>query len=393
MDKLELGDIYTPSYPIEIKDLFSWREDKLIAAIWFINQKWRQIIIFWDRWVWKTSFANIIKIITGAPWRQVVKISCSSEDTYESLWYNIFSEITIGYTEEVQSKIWFGESVEKIWKSVSFWQLYKREQINLPTILKALWILNKPVIIIDEFDRLESETFNKKLFTDTIKAISDTLPDATLIIVWVSEDVWTLIQEHESIERNLWQIYMPSMPPNEIKSIILKWEDHLDIKFDDDVVEKIIKLSSGYPHFTHALCYYSVTVAQWSKSKTIKMEHLLSAIKQTVDNAHESLRNSYRIATLATKKNMYQEVLYAASLVDSDEYWYFQANDLEPIISSLFWKELKVTNFTFHLWKFCSTERWDIFRVTWTKNRHRYKFKNPLMKAFIKLKIESESIS
>lgn len=162
--------------------------------------------------------------------------------------------------------------------------------------------------------------------------------------------------------------------------------------FDDSVKERIVKLSSGYPHFTHSLCYYSTTSAVWDSSSVITDQHLNIAIKQTIDNAHESLRNSYRTATLATKQNIYQEVLYAASVVKTDEYGYFQANDLEEILSKVLGKEVKVNNFTFHIGKFCSDERGEIFTMTGAKNRHRYKFRNPLMKAFIRLKTEQQNL-
>lgn len=163
--------------------------------------------------------------------------------------------------------------------------------------------------------------------------------------------------------------------------------------FDETVKSRIIDLSSGYPHFTHSLCYYPTTAAVWDNSTVITDQYLNIAIKQTIDNAHESLRNSYRTATLATKQNIYQEVLYAASIVGTDEYGYFQANDLEDVLSRILEKDVKVNNFTFHLGKFCTEERGEIFTMTGAKNRHRYKFRNPLMKAFIRLKMEQKNLA
>ena len=80
--------------------------------------------------------------------------------------------------------------------------------------------------------------------------------------------------------------------------------------------------------------------------------HLNLAIQQTIDSAHERLRNSYRIATLATKENIFSEVLFAASNAPTDENGYFQANDLEPILNKILNKDIKVTNFVFHRSKF-----------------------------------------
>lgn len=385
-----IGEIYTPSYPIEIRELFSGRTEQLRAVFDFLRQKGKHIIVYGDRGVGKTSFANVIRVICETD-QQVAKVSCSTQDTFESLFHNVLSKLTYDY-EEAQQKIGFGSEIERTNKSLIFSNLYTQDQINLQVLTSVFGLLN-PVIILDEFDRLSPSKFNKTIFTDLIKTLADNLPQTTLIIVGVSEDVASLIDEHLSIERNLSQIYMPSMSPDEITAIIRKGEEPLQLTFDESVTSRIIDLSSGYPHFTHSLCYYSTTAAVWDNSTVITDQYLNIAIKQTIDNAHESLRNSYRTATLATKQNIYQEVLYAASIVETDEYGYFQANGLEDILSRILGKDVKVNNFTFHLGKFCTDERGEIFTMTGAKNRHRYKFRNPLMKAFIRLKMEQKNLA
>ena len=385
-----LGQIFTPSYPIEIKALFSGRNNQLNDVMGIIPQKGKQLIIYGDRGVGKTSFANIIKAIYESHDKQVGKISCNGNNTFESLLHNALSKFSYNY-EEAQEKIGFGSSIEKTDKSLIFSNLYDKDQLSIANLLEVFAIIPNSILIIDEFDRLDSAKFDQRIFTDFLKVISDTLPDISIIIVGVSEDVASLIEGHESIERNLAQIHLQAMSPDEVKLIIEKGEEPLDIKFDEEVISKIIELSSGYPHFTHSLCYYSCLAAIISESKIINMEYLKIGILQTIDQVHESLRNSYRLATLANKKNIFQDVLYAASIVETDEYGYFQALDLEPILTVLLSKEVKVNAFVFHLGKFCSEERGDILKMAGSSHRHRYKFNNPLMRAFVKLKIEADS--
>ena len=138
------------------------------------------------------------------------------------------------------------------------------------------------------------------------------------------------------------------------------------------------------------MCYFSTSAAILDNSEVVTNEHLDVAIQQTIDGAHESLRNSFRQATLGTKQNIFQEVLFAATIAPTDEYGYFQANDLEIPLSEILGKPMRVFNFSYHLGKFCSSERGEIFKISGSKNRHRYKFKNPLMRAFIKLKMDQE---
>jgi Cdc6-like AAA superfamily ATPase len=391
MQKMQqAGQIYTPTSPIEIKGLFSGRQAQLSKIVSFIGQKGYHIIIYGDRGVGKTSFSNIIKILFEKPTIPVAKISCNSDDTYASLWMNVFSQLSVKF-EIARENIGFNNQTVNKEQDVQLSKLVSGDSVDISTILNLFQLLGQAIIILDEFDRLDSIKFNKRLFADTLKAVSDKLPGITLIIVGVAEDVSSLIQEHESIERNIGQIHMPAMSPSDVEEIIKKEEQPLDMTFLDDVIQKIVELSSGYPHFTHALCYHAALQAIFENNSVIDINHLNIAIRNTIDNAHESLTNSYRIATLATKANIFADVLYAASLVQTDEYGYFQANDLEKILSRLLRKKKKVNNFTFHLGKFCIAERGEILKMTGSKNRHRYKFKNPLMRAFIRLKMESLS--
>jgi len=384
----KIGEVYTPAFPIEIKSLFSGRIEQLAKALSLLPQKGFHIVIYGDRGVGKTSFANILKSIIESSHVQVAKISCNSEHRFDTLWRNVFSQFKLSY-EGAKKKIGFGSEIEKTETNVLFSNLLGSVEITSEKTLELLGYLNEGVIILDEFDRLDALKFNKKLLTDTIKCVSDTLRSITIIIVGVSEDISSLIYEHESIERNIGQIYLPVMNTEEIKDIILKGQEPLEILFENSVIDKIVELSSGFPHFTHSLCYHSTYMAISQNETTVNDIHLKVAVNQTVENAQESLRNAYRIATMATKQNIFSEVLYASSIVETDEYGYFQANDLEPVLTYILGKETKVNNFVFHLGKFCIPERGEILRVVGSKNRQRYKFKNPLMKAFIRLKIEN----
>lgn len=389
--KLELlSQIYTPSYPIEIKALFSGRTKQMSDVMGIIPQKGKQLIVYGDRGVGKTSFANIIKAIYDSPDTQIGKVSCNGNNTFESLMHNALSKFSYNY-EEAQQRIGFGGEIEKTDKSLIFSNLYNQDQLSISNLLSIFSIIPNSILILDEFDRLDRAKFDHKIFTDFLKVISDTLPYFTIIIVGVSEDVASLIEGHESIERNLSQIHLQAMSPEEVKQIIVKGEEPLKIKFDEDVIDKIIELSSGYPHFTHSLCYYSCFSAIIAESNVINIEYLKIGIDQTINQVHESLRNSYRLATLANKKNIFQDVLYATSIVETDEYGYFQALDLEPVLSKILGQDVKVNSFVFHLGKFCSPERGDIIKMAGTSHRHRYKFKNPLMRAFVKLKIEANT--
>ena len=69
----ELNSVFTPSSPIEQKELFAGRIEYIAKSIAIIKQPGRHIAIYGDRGVGKTSFANLIRIIMFSPESMIAK--------------------------------------------------------------------------------------------------------------------------------------------------------------------------------------------------------------------------------------------------------------------------------------------------------------------------------
>lgn len=385
---ITVGQVFTPASPVEMKQLFAGRAVQLNKINAIIAQKGQHPIIFGDRGVGKTSFANIVKILTESRKNQVVKVQCLSEDTFESLWQKILEKFSLKIEKVKDDNIGFNVPAEIKAGTITLLDYLGKEKPNSHNILKLLEVLGSTIeqgiIIIDEFDRLDDKLFNKRLFADLIKAISDNLPFFKIILVAVAENVSSLIAGHESIERNLGQVYMPVMNQTEIKEIITNGASRLHLTFTPEVIDNIVQLSAGYPHFTHFLCYHAASLALQNKETEVDDRYLGYAISETTDASQESLRDAFMRATWTSKKRtIFKEVLYAAAMVETDSHGYFQASDLTKILSKELNKKVNVGHFVSHLKKFCAADRAEILKVSGLPNRAKYKFRNPLMKAFI----------
>ncbi len=373
--------VFTPTSPVEMKQLFAGRATQMVKILGILEQPGQHSIIYGDRGVGKTSFSNIVKLMIENS-NQVVKVACDSQDTFESLWKKILTRFSVKCTTE-KTQIGFNVEDEVKEDRKSLYDLVRLMPMDIDTILKALNVIPDGKVIIDEFDRLEDSQFDKKLFADLVKGISDNLPWFKLIMVGVAEDVATLISGHESIERNLSQVYMPVMASGEIREIITNGAKRLNLSFKEDVIEEIVQLSAGYPHFTHSLCLHSAILAIRIGQSSIDSRFTGYAIRETVESTHESLKSAFMKAKWTTKKTIFKEVLYAASLVKTDEHGFFQANDLTGILNRILGRQVTLATFTNHLKKFCEPERGEILRMAGSPNKRRYKFRNPLMKAFV----------
>jgi Cdc6-like AAA superfamily ATPase len=378
-----LNKVFTPRAPIQDRKIFSGRIDQLRSCLDLISEKGAHGILYGERGVGKTSIANIVRLILQ-PDIHAAKCSCDSNDSYETLFKKLFNGIEITH-KIVTTNIGFTSEPTAKKSKYKLSEFIEDHQYTAQNVIEFLNYSPKPlVIIIDEFDRLATK-FDKRLFADTIKNISDNNPDITILIVGVGDSVAELIGEHASVERNLKQIHLPAMNNIELKAIIDTGLKELKMEMEVSVKEKIVEFSCGYPHYTHLLAYNSCRLCLMENNLNVNETYFNNAVQKSIKEAHESLRQAYQKATLATKKNIFKEVLWACSVAPRDENGTFQAMDLESPLSSILMKDMKVNQFGYHIAKFCGNERGNILVALGVPKRQRYKFSNPLMRAFVRL--------
>nr|GFC41702.1 hypothetical protein [Tanacetum cinerariifolium] len=253
-------------------------------------------------------------------------------------------------------------------------------------------LTNPLLIIFDEFDSVTNEDVKTRM-ADTIKALSDNVPNVTIFIVGIAENVIGLLGEHPSLERCLIQIQMPRMSDEELKEIIDNGLSKLELEIIGNVKDKIIEYSSGFPHYTHAICKYAAHIAIYQKENTINIHHFTYAVKRSIDNASQSLRDSYQKAIITSKgASQFEDILAACALSDLDEYNCFSSSDM---LSHLKLDRKVKANATtkdvrYYLETLCKDEKGRVLEKVGQASNIKYRFKNPMMRAFVRLKIHDK---
>ncbi|HUV86034.1 MAG TPA: AAA family ATPase [bacterium] len=376
----ELEKAFTPAAPINKREFFAGRVNEIVKVIDAVKEKGAHAIVYGERGVGKTSLANITaEVISEAA---VIKTSCVSYDKYEDIWDKTLKRIKmigeqrrIGYIEDVNVVEYTAREF------IPEGQEIKPE--NVADIISG--IFNKGIIIVDEFDRIKGEKI-KRLMADTIKYISDNISGITLVIVGVALTVDELIGEHHSIERNLKQIKLERMKEEELKEIIDKGSRLLNMVIDDAVAADIVKLSQGFPHYTHLLSKYSAKFALINSRFSINSEDLNDAVMFSLKDVSETIRNAYLRASASTRATIFPEVILACALTKFDEYATFRAKDVEIPLSDILGQKVDITKFSYHLGKLINPDRGPLLERIGGKGRHRYRFLNPLMIPYIVLK-------
>jgi Cdc6-like AAA superfamily ATPase len=373
--------VFTPSAPINSQALFAGRSRQVNQVIDAVNQAGQHAIIFGERGVGKTSLANVLSSFLESLGRKVFapRVNCDSSDTFSSIWKKLFTRTPLpgalqkpGFTTAGASEFAASDRLQTTYLPDDVVRLL--HELGSRTVM---------VVIIDEFDRL-TDTNSRRLFADTIKALSDHAVPATIVLVGVADTVDQLIDEHHSISRALVQIRMPRMSTSELYVIIDNGLARLEMTIGDDAKHHIAVLSQGLPHYTHLLALHASRNTLEGGETLIRMEDVATAIKRAVDEAQETIQSAYHKAVSSPRTdNLYAEVLLGCALAVKDDRGSFSAVKLRESLRKITGKSYDIPSFAQHLKNFCDESRGPILQRTGTRRRYRFRFADPLMQPYV----------
>lgn len=386
----ELNSTFTPHKPIQTRDIFSGRKEQLYQCLSIIDQVGNHGILYGDRGVGKTSIANVTRLILDTPDRndRALKVDCTSSDTFEDIAKHIYEKITL----EVPAPVAAGFAVQEanfLQKTLASF-VRKKTSFNPKHVAQVLnQVPGRLFIILDEFDRLDHDKFNLSSFTELLKILSDSGASVQFLVVGVGDNVEQIVGDHQSIGRNLTQIHLHPMIDLEIREIIVSGISRVGIDMPDELIGQIVDFSCGYPHYTHLLCLHACSNALFREELKVSQADLEYACGNALDRAHESLKKAYLQATGSNRQNIYKEVLQACGEVKLDDFNTFQPRDVAKPLSRILKREMRATQFGSHLLNLCRPERGAILVSEGERGRRRYHFRDPLMRAYLRLASKS----
>jgi hypothetical protein len=385
---LNAKELFDHRTPIAQKKFLAGRGDEISRLIGAIEDAGAHGIIFGDRGVGKTSIANCIQdslVAAGVDVGQLacVRINCDAGDTYSSLWRKVFSQISVEHTH-----VTMGFMPEDVGETM---QLADEigEEITVNQVRHLLANCGKQcklVVILDEFDRLESSIPIKRLLADTIKTLADFVVPATIVFVGVGESVSELLKEHESLGRHLAEVQVPRLGAEESANIFADRLPELGMTIEPIVQSTIIYLSRGLPYYIHQLGRYSIIKAIEADVDHITIEHMYSGFKESLDGSKQAMKSVYYEATLTNQtKSTHRQLLAACALAGTDHHGYFTASSLVGPMSKIVGHKCNVSGFNDKLADFCDRDRGQILQRQGKERTWRYRFRNPLMGTFVLL--------
>ena len=379
---VQLGEVFTPAAPIQDGDLFSGRNNLLLRIADAVSQRGMHCILFGERGVGKTSLANILPAFLASTGAELVtaSINCDTNDDYASLIRKLMHEII---TVQWMRSAGFGKdfTMERNPLSQSLPENPRPNDVRL--LLQSIDV--KPLLILDEFDRIVDRDCIR-VMSDTIKTLSDRAVPATIVLVGVADNVDSLLREHRSIERCLAQVRMPRMNAAELQGIIDKGLERVDMAVDDSIKWYIPAVAQGYPHYAHLLALDAARHAVRNGREVVGRDDIESSIGDAIDHTEHSIQDGYLKAVYSANRTaLYEQVLLACALADTDNLNFFSAQAVQGPLSRILGSNREIPAFARHLDAFCKEERGPTLVKEGQTRRYRYRFAVPLLRPYVLL--------
>ncbi len=131
------------------------------------------------------------------------------------------------------------------------------------------------------------------MIAEFIKQLSDSAADFKVLVVGIGDSSSDLLAGHPSVQRCLREVRLSRMTVGELRELLEKNAKRAPVALDARVVDAIVELSAGYPHFAQLLGLKSAELAVADGRQEVTPADLESAMVLAVDDAEEALRRIY----------------------------------------------------------------------------------------------------
>jgi hypothetical protein len=387
----KVREVFTPHKPVNSVQLFLGRSEEVKAIVAQINTPGQHALLFGDRGVGKSSLANVAtlvlfngKIVQG----QLFRRRCDSKTTFDDIVAGPLRDIgvDIGVVKQVENhkeggsaKIGIPGVGAGIQSDRTTTKEVKGHQGQISASQACEYLKNhKALLVIDELDAIRSPEEKWRL-AEFIKQLSDEDAKFKVLAVGIAYTATELTAGHPSVGRCLKETKLGKMLEQELHDIVQRGADKLKLKFEKGVVDSIVSLSDGYPHFTHLLALKSAEVAVSEKRNQVNMVDLTAALTSAARDAEGSLKAAYEAATESQTTDMYRQIVVAAATIREHG---FGADDLREAIAKITGVKITQGALNNYLKRLVSDDGDTVFK---RRMKGVYCFNDPRMRSYIKV--------
>lgn len=392
---------FRPFSPVDLPDFFKGREEDIARLSSELNMPGRHVAIYGERGVGKSSLAQLAYHFARFQQESAYFVKCEATSTYESIFGQFLSEAGMTFLPngvESESQASASAAIGGLGVGGSRSTRMRHHAIEAlrsigPAMLLKLFRDRPGLLILDEFDRVQDAPTRTRL-AETLKHFSDAASKTKIIVVGVAQTLADLIGQHASLTRCLAQLKLERMKRSDLSEIIRAGEERTMAAFKAAIAMRIISQSDGFPFYTHLLCRYAAEEAGRVLLKNPEAKVVVDepeyklALRRAIFSSEGTIRDAYESAIVTTRRKteMYRLILWAIAYADPLD---VQVNDIAANIGIIeHGNRPKVGALSNSLGALVKPEKQEVLIRS---KQGFYRFRDPLMRAYVRLVLEQHN--
>ncbi len=315
-----LYEYLTPSHPIQSPEHLWGRTEDLKQAIEALGTPGRNLFVFGDRGVGKTSLAQTAAFQFQSADQEPVLLACDPGITAWLIVRDAVRKLIKANPLEKDKELQKAAETKIGFFGASIQTKIRLGEVPVPSSLnEAIALLDygaalhsrEPVVLLDEFDRLTQDS-DRVLFGDLIKQLGDQRVPVKFVLAGVGKSLDDLLASHQSSYRYLSSIRLERLKMQALIDLIQQTAKALEIEIPMGYLYRISMISDGFPHYAHLIGQkIFLPLIQQQRSLVTPADFALS-LQNAARDVEPRLLSQYRQATEKYLTD-YQEVLWAAA--------------------------------------------------------------------------------
>lgn len=323
-----IAEVVSPSQPISSIEFLKGRESELQDIERALYAPGRNVFIYGDRGVGKSSLAATAAYQYQNAEASPIFVGGAKDETFVGMVANIANQ-AIGRSRLHTTKTTRGLALD--WRGLKWsWghELSVKEVTSqLTTVGDAVDLLAEvaaihsasPVVVVDEFDQIgDPEERNK--FAALLKHLGDRGVPLKMIFTGIGETISDLLGAHASATRQLAQIELGRLDWDARRDVVVQAAQSFGLDVDPNVAWRIAIVCDGFPHYIHLITECMLWQAADDKEvcEELTTEHYQLGLRKAIAMVSMELQKPYRLAVLHRDPEL-EDVVWATA--DGDDLW------------------------------------------------------------------------
>jgi hypothetical protein len=260
-------------------------------------------------------------------------------------------------------------------------------ELDVPAAIKIFQRLSEhqAIVLIDDFERIENDEL-KTCIRELMAVSSDQGAWLSLIIFGRASRASELLPENFQTLPNVTWIKLAPMCDEDAARVIVRGVSSVGVKFSDEVIEAIVRLSQGVPSALQWLCLLVIRHATQRYASEVEIQDLAEVITAATGKIDARLSAMYDQVCGPARESWAHDVLFLAVQTPADQNGVFSTDAMSQISQEAIGKPILELPLHSALSRFTSEEGEPILEKVWTASGTCYRFANPSMRTIVMLK-------